>query len=138
MLVCLKCNFYFINFQFGFVSTIHLTGCNQFGKQKRLINQSLLAPCCVYVKVLPEPQEPISPRADSHKRLIFRVICPPPLYNIGLMFFYILGLWANDFKTLTKNKSVGKSYYKTVFDMTISANQVVPVSLSKWPTDPGC
>jgi len=60
---------------------------------------------------------------DSHKRLIFRVIGPQHLYNIGLMFFfYILGLWANEFKTLTKNKSVRKSYYRTVFDMTISAN----------------
>ena len=29
-----------------------------------------------------------SPRADSHKRLIFRVICPP-LYNIGLMFYFL-------------------------------------------------
>jgi len=27
-----------------------------------------------------------------------------------------------NFKTLTKNKSVRKSYYRTVFDMTISAN----------------
>jgi len=62
-----------------------------------------------------------SPRADSHKRLIFRVICPPVQHRFDV-FFYILGLWTNDFKTLTKNKSVRKSYYRTVFDMTISAN----------------
>jgi len=61
-----------------------------------------------------------SPGANSE---ILHFICPPPPVQHRFDgFFYILGLWANDVKTLTKNKSVRKSYYRTVFDMTISAN----------------
>ena len=65
--------------------------------------------------------------------LRFYTLSAPPVQHRFDVFFYILGLWANDFKTLTKNKSVRKSYYRTVFDMNISANKVVPVSPSKWP-----
>jgi len=43
------------------------------------------------------------PTADSHKRLSFRVICPLVQHGFGV-FFHILGLWANDFKILTKIK----------------------------------
>ena len=53
--------------------------------------------------------------------LRFYTLSAPSVQHRFDVFFYILGLWANDFKTLTKNKSVRKSYYRTVFDMTISA-----------------
>jgi len=44
--------------------------------------------------------------------------------NIGLMFFfYILGLWANDFKTLTKNKSV-QSHIMELLEMLLPAKPV--------------
>ena len=55
-------------------------------------------------------------------RGLFLELSAPPVQHRLDVFFYILGVWANDFKTLTKNKSVRKSYYRTVFDMTISAN----------------
>jgi len=51
------------------------------------------------------------PGANSE---ILHFVCPPVQHRFDVSF-YILGLWTNDFKTLTKNKSVRKSYYRTVF-----------------------
>ena len=51
-----------------------------------------------------------SPGANSD---ILHFISPNVQHRFDV-FFYILGLWANDFKTLTKNKSVRKSYYRAV------------------------